>query len=73
MTSSLIGPDDICKRSGRCLTGAWLGGEPISQCETGQFGGDPLGAYSITMPDAGADLAGEAVLQSGFQQLKAFF
>ena len=68
-----MGPDDICKRPRPCLTGAWLFGGPVSHCETGQFGGDPVGAYSITTPDACADLAGEAVRQSGCQQLMAFF
>lgn len=58
---------------GPVLRAHGLVGGPVSHCETGQFGGDPVGAYSITMPDAGADLAGEAVRQSGCQQLMAFF
>lgn len=60
MTSILIGPVDICKRLGRHLTGARLVRGPVSQCGTGQFGGDVARAYSIATLDVFAGLFEEA-------------
>ena len=70
MTSILIGLVDICKGSGRYLTGARLVRGPVSQCETGQFGGDLAGAYSISTLDVYAGLVEETDQQRWVQAMK---
>ena len=70
MTSILIGLVDICKRSGCHLIGAKLVRGPVSQCETGQFGGDLAGAHSIATLDVCAGLAEESEQQPLVQAKK---